>query len=361
MKVDLTLDAASPASAGQIARAAEALGFDAIWFAETAHDPFIAAGLALAATRRITVGTGIAVAFARSPVVLAQSAFDLAALGGCRFALGLGTQVRGHVERRFGMPWSAPAPRLQEWIGGIRAAWSSWQYGTPFRYEGEHVRLSLMTPFFSPPPLEVPPAAGTSRIPLSVAGVGPGLIRLAGRHAEGFQVHPLHTRIYLADTVVPGLQQGEALRADHTTRSEADGRDLAAVAGSRTERIVPVFLAPMEDPAAVEEVRRRISFYASTPSYRRVLATHGREHAGERLSRLAAAGHWDRMAAEIDDEFLAEVAVVGPVDALGDLLAARCAGIADRVLPLLPLELAPDGEPRDRQRWERLLSTLHSA
>ena len=355
MKVDCTFDAAAPSSVASAARAAEALGLDAVWFAETAHDPFVAAALALSATRRIAVGTGIAVAFARSPIVLAQSGFDLAALGQGRFALGLGTQVRAHVERRFGMPWSAPAPRLGEWIGAIRAAWSAWQYGAPFRYAGEHVDLSLMTPVFSPPPLDFPAAPGTSRIPLSVAGVGPGLTRLAGRQAEGFQVHPLHTARYLAETIEPALREGEAGRAD------SEGRDLAAVAGKRAERIVPVFLAATEDRAAVEEVRRRIAFYASTPSYRRVLALHGRERAGEQLSRLAATGRWDEMPAQIDDEFLALVAVVAPGDGLADALAARCSGAADRVLPLVPFELTPDGEPADRRLWERLISTLRSA
>jgi probable F420-dependent oxidoreductase len=344
VKVDLAAGSPGPASVARVAGAAEAIGLDAIWLAETEHEPFVLCALALAATHRITVGTGIAVAFARSPIVLAQAAVDLAALSGGRFHLGLGTQVRAHVERRFGMPWSAPAPRLAEWIGAIRAAWATWQDGAPFRMRSEHLDLSLMPPFFSPPPLAFEPRDGGPRIPISVAGVGPGLARLAGRVADGFQVHPFHTARYLAEVLRPALAQGVAERGP----------------GAHVELIVPVFLAPTDDPARLEEVRARIAFYASTPSYRPVLALHGRAAVGERLGRLAATGRWAEMPPLIDDELLALVAVVGPADALPDLLAARVAGQADRVLPMLPFEPGPDGELPNAAAWERAMRTLRS-
>ena len=344
MKLDLAAGSPAPADAGRLARAAEAFGFDALWLAETEHEPFVTSTVALAATARIEVGTGVAVAFARSPTVIAQASFDLAAMSDARFLLGLGTQVRAHVERRFGMPWSAPAPRLGEWIDAIRAAWATWQDGVPFRVRSEHFDLSLMTPAFSPPPLEVRGPTDRPMIPISVAGVGPGLARLAGRVADGFQVHPLNTARYLAEVLEPALSLGE---------SERDG--------DRAERIVPVFLAPTDEPAVVDAVRARIAFYASTPSYRGVLALHGRERIGEQLGRLAATGRWAEMPDLVDEEFLGVAAVVGPSDALPDALAERVAGHADRVLPLIPFEPRDDGEPPNLGLWERLRSTIRSA
>lgn len=349
MRVDLAAGSLRPGAVAGVARAAESFGFDGAWFAETEHDPFVAAALALAATARLEVGTGVAVAFARSPVVLAQSAFDLAALSSGRFRLGLGTQVRAHVERRFGMPWSAPAPRLGEWLAAIRAAWATWQDGVPFRVRSEHLDLSLMSPFFSPGPLSFEARAGRPPIPVSIAGVGPGLARLAGRLADGFQVHPFHTARYLAEVLEPALAEGE------THRGAWPG------AAGRVERIVPVFLAPTDDASLREEARRRVAFYASTPSYRPVLALHGAEHVGERLARLAATARWAEMPDLVTDELLAAVAVTGPTDALPDLLAARVSGHADRILPLLPFEPDAAGVPARPRLWERLLETLRAA
>lgn len=350
MKVDLAPGGVDPRRASGLAQAAETLGFDGLWLAETDHDPFAALPLALSATDRLEIGTAVAIAFARSPTVLAQSAFDLAALSGGRFQLGLGTQVRAHVERRFGMAWSEPAPRLAEWIGAIRAAWASWQEGVPFRYRSEHLDLSLMSPFFSPPPLDFAAPQGRERIPISIAGVGPGLARLAGRTADGFQVHPFHTARYLAEVLEPALQEGEARREPER-------------AARRVERLVPVFLAPSDDETVREDVRGRISFYAATPSYRAVLALHDRDRTGERLSRLAVAGRWSEMPALIDDELLGLVAVLAPWDGLADALAERVAGYADRVMPLAPL-LAPRPEALTdpQHRWlEGMLATLRSA
>jgi probable F420-dependent oxidoreductase len=346
VKVDLAPGSLDPRRAAEIARAAEAAGFDGLWLAETEHDPFLAAGAALAATHRLEVGTGVAVAFARSPIVIAQTAFDLAALGEGRFQLGLGTQVRGHVERRFGMPWSAPAPRLAEWIGAIRATWAAWQEGRDFRFRSEHFDLSLMPDFFRPPPLPFPPPGpGRPRIPISIAGVGPGLARLAGRLADGFQVHPFHTARYLAEVLEPALAAGAA------------SRDFAAW-GVAPERIVPVFLVPAEDARLREEVRRRIAFYASTPTYRGVLRLHAREAVGERLSRLAVTGRWSEMPALIDDALLAEVAVVAPAAGLGAALAARVAGHAERVVPILPFDGGPDGRPTNGLAWDALIEAV---
>jgi probable F420-dependent oxidoreductase len=341
VKVDLALDSPEPRHAVRLAAAAEALGFDGLWLTETDRDPFVALPLLAAATDRIVLGTAITVAFARSPVSLAMTAWGLAELSDGRFRLGLGTQVRGHITRRFGMPWSAPAPRLGEWVGAIRAAWEAWQTGGPFSYRSEHLDLSLMPDVFRPAPLP----AGAYPIPVSVAGVGQPLARLAGRIADGFQVHPFHTRRYLDEVLEPALREGEAER-------DIDGR---------CERIVPVFVVPDGDEAVRAAARSRIAFYAATPAYRKVLELHDRGRAGERLSRLAVTGRWAEMAPLIDDDFLSEVAVVGPRDAIPDLLAARVRGVADRVMPLVPFEVAPDGSARDAASWERLISALRSA
>ncbi len=348
MKVDLAPGAVPPAAVAELAAGAEAAGFDGLWLPETQHDPFVGLAVASGATTRLHLGTSVAIAFARSPTVLAQTAWDLAALSGGRFELGLGTQVRAHVQRRFGMAWSEPAPRLAEWLGAIRAAWTTWQDHEPFRWTSEHLDLSLMTPFFSPPPLTFPPPADGPRIAISIAGVGPGLARLAGRVADGFHVHPFHTARYLAEVLEPALAAGAATRPAELPRR-------------RTERIVPVFLAPTDEPAVLAAVRQQVAFYASTPSYRAVLAGHDREHVGERLTRLAATGHWAEMAALIDDDLLAEVAVVAPSAGLADALAERVAGRADRVAPLLPVRVQPGGGLDDRGRWERLVTTLRDA
>ena len=327
MRIDIGVGSPDPRDAGRIARLAEEAGFDGVWAAETTHDPFVLSALMLAATERLEVGTSVAIAFARSPVTIAHSAWDLATLGNGRFLLGLGTQVRGHIERRFGMAWSAPAPRLEEWIGAVRAAWRTWSSGEPFRFRSEHLDLSLMPTFFSPSPLPFDAPAGAAA-PISVAGVGPGLARLAGRAADGFQVHPFHTARYLAEVLEPAIEQGLAERA---------------APGAPFERVVPLFVVPAEDAALRDEVRRQVAFYAATPTYRAVLALHGRERAGERLTRLAATGRWDEMAVLIDDDLLREVAVVAPREELRDAIRARVRGRAERLMLLVPFPAGGDG------------------
>jgi len=349
MKVDLAVGSLDPLEAARVARAAERLGFDGLWVAETDHDPFAAIALAAAATDRIELGTAVAIAFARSPTVLAQTAFDLARLSGGRFRLGLGTQVRGHVERRFGMVWSAPVPRLREWIGAIRAAWATWQDGAPFRYEGEILHLSLMTPLFSPPPLPADALAragaadGAHAVPISIAGVGAGLARLAGAVAEGFHVHPLHSAAYLDQVILPAIAAGE----------RSAGRPSGSVG-----RIVPVLVADVDDPAAVERVRRQVAFYAATPTYRPVLELHGAARVGERLSRLAATVRWDEMAGLVDDALLEEIAVLARRDEIATRVAARVAGRAERVALAVPFAVAADGSVADEAWWRAAIATL---
>src|SRR5919204_4718662 len=250
MKVDAALPTDPRLPIGEFARAAESIGFDGLWAAETNHDPFLALALAAPGTERIELGTAVAIAFARSPTVVAQTAWDLQALSRGRFVLGLGTQVKAHVERRFAMPWGPPAPRLREYVGLIRALWSTWQDGAPLNFRGEQYTATLMTPFFDPGPIEA------ERPPIHLAAVAPPLLRVAGEVADGLAVHPLHTRPYLLEVARPAIARGAA-RA---------GRDASAVQLS-----VPAFVVTGRDAAERErsraQVRARIAFYASTPSY----------------------------------------------------------------------------------------------
>lgn len=297
------------AAAPELGRAAEVIGFGGLWTAETRHDPFLPLVLAAEHTRRIGLGTAVTVAFARSPTVVAHLAWDLARLSQGRFRLGLGTQVRAHVERRFGSPWSGhPVAQMREYVAALRALWHAWQEGTPLRLRGEHYPLTLMTPFFSPGPIEHP------RIPIFLAGVGAPMIRLAGEVANGFLVHPLHSRAYLTDVVLPALATG----AERTGR----GLDAITVAGS---------LISATDAMQREEARRQIAFYASTPTYRRVLEHHGWGGIGEILSDLARRGRWDEMPSHVSDQILETVAVVAAPDQLGRAILARCQGLLGRV------------------------------
>lgn len=314
----MLLDAALPpvplASVAEIARAAEAFGFDALWSTETMHDPFLPGALAFEHTRRLGFGTGVAIAFARSPATLAYTAWDLAQFSQGRFILGLGTQVKAHIERRFGMPWpDSVVGKLREQIAAIRALWNTWQNGAPLDFRGEYYKLTLMSPFFNPGRIQHPD------IPIYIAGVNTGLARLAGEVAQGFLVHPFHSRRYLVEVLQPAIEQG-------LTKS---GRARSDFKVSATAFAVTL---PDEDLL----VRSQIAFYASTPSYRAVMELYGWGEVAERLSALARAGKWGEMPALVSDEMLAEFAVVCRPEELPEKLMERYAGLLDRLGLYLP-------------------------
>jgi probable F420-dependent oxidoreductase len=329
------LDAALPfdvglAEAGDLAIAAERAGIDALWSAETSHDPFLPLPAVAAATSRLHFGTAVAVAFARSPVATAMTAWDLARASNGRFILGLGSQVRAHVERRFAAPWSGrPVAQLREYVVVVRAAWEAWQTGTRPAFRGEHFRFTLMTPFFDPGPIDQP------GIPIYLAGVAPPMLRLAGEVADGLLVHPLHSPAYLAEVIRPAVEEGARL-AD---RSVAD----VALAPS-----VIVALDEGEIPAA----RRTIAFYASTPSYRPVLEHHGWGEVAATLSEHARRGRWEEMAALIDDRMLEAFAVVADWETIGARLLARYAVPPDRIWLYRPFT------PEHAPAWRSLARTL---
>jgi probable F420-dependent oxidoreductase len=333
MKLDAALPPAPLTDVPMIARAAEDIGFAAIWTTETYHDPFLPHTLIAEHTKRIHSGTGIAVSFARSPSTIAYTAWDLAAQSQGRFILGLGTQVKAHIERRFGMEWPASVTgKLREQIQVIRALWDTWQTGAPLNYRGEYYKITLMSPFFNPGPNDFP------EIPIYIAGVNTGLARLAGEMCDGFHAHPFNTPTYLKDALLPAIIDG----ASKTGRT----RDDVTVA-------VSVFVATNQDE--LNFCRQSISFYASTPSYRPVLEHHGWLEVGEKLSILAARGQWSDMPALITDDILAEFCTQAetPLE-LAAALKQRYAGIADRVAPYLPF--IPDDKD---DFWRELASEFN--
>jgi probable F420-dependent oxidoreductase len=308
MKLDVGVLVPNLLDMPALARAAEDTGFDALWTSETQHEPFLPLTLAAEHTTRIELGTSIAVAFPRSPTVLAHIAWDLATASRGRFILGLGTQVKAHIERRFGMTWEAPAKKLREMILAMRAVWECWQGDGRINFRGEFYKLTLMSPFFNPGPIDYP------NIPVYIAGVNEHLCRVAGEVCQGFHVHPFHTARYLREIVVPNVEHGA--RAANRARADVQLSSAIFIASDETER---------------ETVRAQISFYASTPTYRTVLDVHGWGAIGEQLSALAARGKWDDMPALITDEILNEVAIVAPLAEIPARVKARYTGLLDRI------------------------------
>jgi probable F420-dependent oxidoreductase len=314
MKLDAALPPTHLGSVPEIARAAEALGFSALWTTETQHDPFLPHALIAEHTSRLESGTAVAIGFARSPASLAYTAWDIAQASGGRFILGLGTQVKAHVERRFGMPWpESVTGKLREQIQAIRTFWDCWQNGTPLNFRGEHYKLTLMSPFFSPGPIDHPD------IPIYIAGVNTGLAKLAGEICQGFHAHPFHTRRYLSEVILPAIAQG----------AEKAGR-------SRSDVAVSVTLFAATNDGQREFCRQQISFYASTPSYRPVLELHGWGEIAVQLSGPASRGQWGDMPGMISDAMLAEFCVEAPGSELADAIKQRYQSIADRVTLYMP-------------------------
>jgi probable F420-dependent oxidoreductase len=313
MKVDYYFTPSPPDGAVAASRSAEDLGYDGFFSAETQYDPFLPLAFAAAETERIDLGTSIAVAFPRSPMTTAMMAWDLARLSRGRFVLGLGTQIRAHITRRFSTEWGNPGPRLKDYITAMRAIWDTWQNATPLRYKGEFYEFTLMTPFFNPGPIPHPD------IPVYIAGVGPWLSRMAGEVCDGFFVHPFHTARYLDTTVLPNMEQGAV----------GAGRKLSDV-----ERATSVFVITGETQSEIEQamepVRQQISFYASTPSYSHVLEANGWDF-GEQLNAMSKRGEWADMPSIVPDEAVLEVGVAAPIGELAAAIKDRYAGRVQRI------------------------------
>ncbi|MBI3656371.1 MAG: TIGR03617 family F420-dependent LLM class oxidoreductase [Acidobacteria bacterium] len=336
MRLDVALDISSLKDVPAQAQAAEKLGFDALWVPETNHDPFLALALAAEHTNTIKIGTAIAVAFPRSPMVLAYTNWDLQALSAGRMMLGLGTQVKGHIERRFGMVWESPAEKLKEVIQSLRTIWDCWQNDTKLRYTGKFYNFSLMTPFFNPGPIDYP------RIPIFISAVNKHVCQLVGEICDGIHIHPLHTPRYIREVIIPNIEIG-ATRAGRSPQSVQRSATVFAALG-RTED---------EINSMREVIRAQISFYASTRTYKPVLDLHGWGDLCESLGAKAARGEWHLMPAEIPDAMLDEFTVSAPYTEVAEHLKAKYDGLLDRLTLYIPFN-------RDLYYWPELSRTFKS-
>ncbi|MCA9914168.1 MAG: TIGR03617 family F420-dependent LLM class oxidoreductase, partial [Anaerolineae bacterium] len=314
MKFDVTIFPDDLNAIPDLARKVEDSGFDGLWTAEAQHNPFLPLPLAAHATEKIMLGTSIAVAFPRSPMVTAQVAWDLAAQSNGRFILGLGTQIAVHIVKRFSAQWDGkPVSQLRDYVTSMRKIWDAFQNQSGLRHRGEHYSFGVLPPFFNPGPIEHP------EIPVYIAGVGPALCKLGGELANGFHVHPFHTTKYLRDVIRPSIVEG-AQRSDRSIDDVALSCAVFVVTGRNKEEIQQNTI----------EIKSQIAFYASTPSYRRVLELHGWGDFGERMNALTKQGKWDEMWKEVPDEIMHEIAVVASPDELPYAVRERYDGLLDR-------------------------------
>ena len=347
MELDLYCTEPHPARIGEIARQAQAAGFAGLWVTEAAHNPYIAAALAAEAADGLMIGTDVAIAFPRSPMVSAQAAWDLAALSGGRFILGLGTQVKAHLERRFSVSGERPAARIREYILALRAIFDAFAKRAPLRFEGEFHRFSLLTDYFDPGPIEVPDP------PIYLAGVNERLGQVAGEVADGFCVHPLNSPKYLAEVLRPSIEEGA---------KKAGRLHLGPGGRSAVSLVAPVFVVVGEPGPELDRqrdaIRLQIAFYGTTPSYGRVLEVHGHDDLGSRLGSLLRAGDQQGMVAAIDDDLLDAFAVTAPWDGLADALISRFQGLADRIFPYHVRRL---DDPEVAARWREVAAAVSAA
>jgi probable F420-dependent oxidoreductase len=316
-----------------VARRVEELGFSGLWFTESKRPPYLSCAVATTVTSSITLGTAIAIAFPRSPMITAQTAWELGRASRGRFSLGLGSQVKAHIERRFSMPFEHPAPKLREYVLALRAIWRAFQGEEPLAFDGEFYRFSLLTDFFSPGPSSYP------EIPISIAGVNTGMARLAGEVCDGFHVHPFHSPRYLDEVIRPAIAKGAADAGREAQACEIFCPVFTIVGDTEEERV-----------GQREAVRRQLSFYGSTRTYQPVFALHGWGDVSEQLHRLMAKRDTAGMASLITDEMLDAYAVTATWDELASSLVTRYHGLADRVFPYGP---AQDwiGTPELVERW----------
>jgi probable F420-dependent oxidoreductase len=305
--------------------ALEQRGYDGCWAGEINHDPFLPVMLAAEHTSRLEVGTSIAVAFARNPMTVANLGWDLQAYSAGRFNLGLGTQVRAHIEKRFSMPWSHPVRRMREFVHALQAIWTAWQDGSGLAFEGEFYTHRLMTPMFTPEPMP-------HRFPkVFIAAVGEAMTEMSGEVADGLLAHAFTTKRYADEVTTPALLRG----------LQRVGRDRNAF-----EVSCPVFVVTGETEEqmtrAAAATRKQIAFYGSTPAYRKVLDLHGWGDLHDELHRLSKEGRWDAMGELVGDDVLRTFAVVAPLAGVAEALTVRCHGVIDRVLPAFPAGLSEE-------------------
>jgi probable F420-dependent oxidoreductase len=310
-------------------REAESLGYDTVVAVETQHDPFLALAIAAQEPSKIELATGIALAFTKSPAATAYIAWDLQQMSDGRFVLGLGTQVKGHVTRRFAMPWSKPAQRMKDYVGAMRACWNTWQTRAPLDFRSEHYNLSLMTPNFAPPPLKNP------HIPVLIAAVQERMLQVAGEVCDGVRLHGIVTRRYLDEVAFPNLKKGFA----KSGRPPAEWESFQISGGG--------FLCVASDAdslaRAVEKMKQTIAFYGSTRSYRASFELHGWAERAEELHRLSVQQRWNEMPALVTEEMVHEFAAVGTYRDIASVIKKRFAGI-NRLTFEIPVRSERDRE-----------------
>ena len=337
MQFDVTVFADELSAAGPLAGAVEDYGFDGLWVAEAAHNPFLPLAHAALATDRISIGTAIAVAFARHPIVTAKTAWDLAAHSDGRFILGLGTQIKPHITKRFSAKWGKPVAQLREYIQALRVIWNNIQSGDELNYAGEYYNFKTSNSDFAIEPMAFPD------IPIYIAGVNTGLAKLAGEQCEGFHVHSFHTERYLREVLLPAFQSG---------RAKSQFKKSLALSCA-------VFVVTGQDKEAITEskimTKSQIAFYASTPSYGSVLELHGWADLVPRLNALLRRNRWNEMHELISDEMLEQFAVIAPPDELPYKLRERYDGLLDRAGFYFPFE--PDDVSK-RIIWQNAATAM---
>ncbi len=325
---------------GDDARRVEALGYDGLLASENKEDPFVTIAVAAQTTQRLRLGNSVIIAFARSPAVTAMFAWSMQKLSRGRFTLGLGSQVRAHIQRRFGIAdWTPAGTWMREYVQAVRAIWGCWQNGAPLNFEGEHYRLDLVVPQFNPGPMEQP------EIPVHLAALNPFMCQVAGEVADSLGPHPICTRAYIEDVMLPAMRKG----------AEKAGRDPAAIRIAMRSLIAT---GPDQETLGerAEAVRARVAFYACTPSYRPVFEHHGLGDLAKRLSVLAREQRWEEMPPMISDETLHTFAVIGTFDEIVDRMRKRCAGLASSTEFSIPVTSEPEYE-----RLAELIETLQQS
>ncbi|HIG42807.1 MAG: TIGR03617 family F420-dependent LLM class oxidoreductase [bacterium] len=297
---------------GEVAKSLEDRGYYGVSTQENRFDPFLPHAIAATTTSTLKLRTSIAIAFSRSPMAVANTAWDLQTVSKGRFTLGLGSQVKGHNVRRFSVPWSPPAPRMREYVQSLKAIWSCWQTGEKLDYQGEHYKFSLMTPNFTPPALTCEPPA------VQIAAVGPAMMKVAAEECDGVQLHAFCTRKYLDQVVIPRLEGALAKSERSRQGFEISGGGFV-VTGADDEAVDKMF----------EWVRMRVGFYGSTPSYWPVFEVHGLEDLGHKLNDMSKKGQWDEMTREIPDDVVRLFSAVGRHDEIASAIQDRFVGVSD--------------------------------
>lgn len=326
MKVLNTLPQGDLRQTAASVKASEAAGYDALLSMENKHDPFLAHAIAAVNTDRIELGTNVAISFPRSPMVVANLCWDLQNASHGRFVLGLGPQIRPHNEKRFSVPWTAPAPRMREYVQALRAIWTNWETGEKLDFRGKHYTFTLMPPYF------MPPSTGQKMVPITLAAVGEHSLRMAGEVGDGVRLHPFCTRKYVEDAILPRLTEGMARTGRTRAHFEITGGGFIAT-GKDEESTAHHF----------EWVRGRIGFYGTTPSYWPVFEMHGLGDLGRELNQMSKQGKWEELASRVPDDVVHLFAAVGTHQQIAKRIEERFGGLADAI----SLRADPTGEGDD--------------